>query len=213
MDDLIFNLNFLLIALNFLLCFYNFKKFEPSLKILTAYMFYLLLIGFAIKITFYFNKPIVFISHFFFIGQFFFLSIFYLNILKDVFQKKSIKIIMILVSIILIIQYIFDPNLLYKFNLFEIYVISFVIIVYVFYHFYEMLNAEKYHLYNSVSILLYQLGCVFLFSAGNLFLKNNPKYNLFTFDLNNILGIIAQIIVFVGWRNYFITQKRIKNGF
>jgi hypothetical protein len=118
---------------------------------------------------------------------------------------------MILVSITLIIQYFFDKNLLNKFNLFEIYVISFVIIVYVFYHFYEMLNADKYHLYNSVAILFYQLGCVVLFSAGNLFLKHNPKYNLFTFDLNNVIGIIAQIIVFIGWRNYFVSQKIIKN--
>lgn len=210
MDDWFFNLNFFLVALNFFLCLVNFKKFEPSLKILSGYLFYVLLIGIAIKIIFFFKKPIVFISHFFFIGQFFFLSVFYLNILKDVFQKRSIKYVMTIVSLILIIQFIFDSNLIHKFNFFEIYVISFAIIVYVFYHFYEMLNAERYHLYNSVSILFYQLGCVCLFSAGNLFLKHNPKYNLFTFDLNNVLGIIAQIIVFVGWRNYFLTQKTLE---
>jgi hypothetical protein len=206
MDNIYLNINFSLIFVNFLLCMINFNKLGKAFKILCLYMGFICLFVVLLKFSYQINIHSFFVSHIFFLGQFFFLSTFYYEIMRENFQKKIIFYSQITLPILLIIQYLLHPELLNKFNLFEIYSISFLIIVFVLFHFYDMLNVEKYFFYNSVAILLYQLGTVILYSTGNLFLEHNPKLNLFTFDLINILGIITQGFAFLGWRNYYKTR-------
>lgn len=183
---------------------------ERSFRILAVYMGFICLFVVLLKFSYQRNIHSFFVSHIFFLGQFFFLSTFYYSIMKDNFQKKIIFYSQIILPIIIFIQFFFNPYLLDRFNLFEIYSISFLIIVYILFHFYDMLNDEKYFFYNSVALLLYQLGTVIFYSTGNLFLEHNPKINLFTFDMINVLGIITQGIVFYGWRNYYRNKSRIK---
>ncbi len=208
MDNLYLNVNFILIFVNFILCFLNYNKLGDAFKIICLYMGFICLFVVLLKFSYQKNIHSFFVSHIFFFGQFFFLSTFYSKIMRDKLQKKVIFYTQIILPILLIIQYLLHPELLNKFNLFEIYTISFLIIVYVLFHFYDMLNVEKYFFYNSVAILLYQLGTVILYSTGNLFLAHNPKINLFTFDLINILGIVTQAIAFIGWRNYYLTKAQ-----
>ncbi len=181
----------------------NYNKLGFAFKILSLYMGFISMFVVLLKFSYQINIHSFFVSHIFFFGQFFFLSTFYFQIMREKPQRKFIFYTQIIVPILLIIQYFLNPELLNKFNLLEIYLISFLIIVYVLFHFYDMLNVEKYFYYNSVAVLLYQLGTVILYSTGNLFLAHNPKLNLFTFDLINILGIITQAIAFLGWRNYY----------
>lgn len=203
MDNIYLNVNFSLIFINFILCMLNYNKLGFAFKILSLYMGFISMFVVLLKFSYQINIHSFFVSHIFFFGQFFFLSTFYFQIMREKPQRKFIFYTQIIVPILLIIQYFLNPELLNKFNLLEIYLISFLIIVYVLFHFYDMLNVEKYFYYNSVAVLLYQLGTVILYSTGNLFLAHNPKLNLFTFDLINILGIITQAIAFLGWRNYY----------
>ena len=208
MDNIYLNFNFSLIFINFILCSLNFNKVGSAFKTLCLYMGFIAFFVILLKFSYQINIHSFFISHIFFFGQFFFLSTFYSQIMREKLQQKFIYYTQIIVPILLLTQYFFNPELLNKFNLLEIYLISFLIIIYVLFHFYDMLNVEKYFYYNSVAILVYQLGTVILYSTGNLFLEHNPKLNLFTFDLINILGIITQAITFIGWRNYYKMKTR-----
>ena len=92
-------------------------------------------------------------SHYYFIMQFIFLSFFYIEILHLPIQKKIIKVGLISIPIILSIQYVLYPELIFKFNIVEVFICSFSIIIYATFHFYNMLNIKALkHLFETRSV-------------------------------------------------------------
>jgi hypothetical protein len=210
MDNFLFDLSLFLFLINFTLTLYFFNKLGKQFKILGNYSVFVFFILLILKITIYYGIRCFFISNIFLIGQFFFLSYFYYSILKNKLQRKVIQIAAYIIPLLLAIQYAFDYKIFLKFNLFEIYTISFFIIMYVIFHFYEMLSSDKYYFYyNSIATLIYQLGCVILFSTGNLFLAHNLKLSLFTFDLHSILSIFTHIFSFLAWNQFYNSKNKI----
>lgn len=187
----------------------EYKSKDKSYKIFTFYIGAIVLVQIISVIYSSQNINNLFLSHFYFIGQFILLSFFFETLLKEKYQKKFVKAGLILGLLTLGIQYGLDPSLFLKFNLFEIFITSFLLIIYATFHFYNMLNEKKEFYYINMGILLYLFGSTILFLAGNLIVTLSSKMNKWTWILNSFLYIIYQVFILVEWKKSF-SKKNIQ---
>ncbi len=201
------NLGRILLALNFVLYAMGFLKYGKTYKIFASY---LLLLG-SVEIISYLYMMLysnnLFLSHFYFIGQFVLLSMFYLKLVKDQFQKKTIKIGFVLVLLTLVIQYGIKPELFLRFNLYEIFITSFLLIIYATFHFYNMLEEKKEFYYINMGILLYLFGSTILFLVGNLTTKFSSKFTFITWTLNGALIVVYHLFILYEWKTNYSKAK------
>jgi len=135
------------------------------------------------------------ISHFYFILQLLVLSYFYYTICTQQFQKILIKYSTLVCFIILSIQYVINPETYFKFNNLEIFLTSYLLIVYTLFHFYNLLSAKKSFLFFNIGLFFYLFSSTVLFLVGNLSVIID--IGSINFDINNILFIIFHVYVFM----------------
>ncbi|MBG6112058.1 hypothetical protein IWX84_002953 [Flavobacterium sp. CG_9.10] len=193
----------LILLLNLILFVKGFPNQGRAYRIFTGYLGIILIIEVLSGILKRLHIHNLFLSHFYFIGQFVILSFFYLAILKDTHQKKIIQISFVIGLLALMIQYGYDSSLFFAFNLFEIVITSFLLIVFATFHFYNMLNGKKEFYYINTGILMYLFGSTILFLVGNLTAKLSPTMSYNTWTLNAFLYIVYQFFVFVEWKKSF----------
>ncbi len=200
---------YFLLLINFLLFAFGFFKNGKAYKIFTIYLFVII----GVQLSAYIFKQLysnnLFLSHIYFIGQFILLSLFYLELVKDEFQKKAIKIGFVLVLLTLAIQYGLKTELFFKFNLYEIFITSFLLIIYATFHFYNMLDDKKEFYFINMGVLLYLFASTILFLVGNLTVKFSDNFNMITWMLNAILYVVYQLFVLYEWKVIFFNKKAI----
>lgn len=194
------NIGNLILICNLILFIKDFRFQNKEFKIFTFYLAIILSIQLGSKILVNLHYQNLYLSHFYFIGQFIMLSIFYKNLFKETFQKRIVNIGFISCLLLLGIQYGLNPSLFFKFNLFEIFITSFLLIIYAVFHFYNMLNSKKEFYYINMGILLYLFGSTILFLVGNLMTSLSPKLNKFPWILNAILFIVYQVFIIIEWK-------------
>lgn len=204
------NIGNLILICNLILFIRDFRFQNKGFKIFTLYLGIIFSIQLGSKILVNLHYQNLYLSHFYFIGQFIMLSFFYKNLFKEALQKRMVNIGFVFCLLVLGIQYGLDPSLLFKFNLFEIFITSFLLIIYAAFHFYNMLNSKKEFYYINMGVLLYLFGSIVLFLAGNLMATLSPKINKIPWILNAILFIVYQIFIFVEWRKS--NSKKIINA-
>lgn len=136
-------------------------------------------------------------THYYFILQLLWLAYFYHEICKLTLQKKIIRYSVFGCLIILTIQYSLNPELYYKFNELEVFLCSYLLIVYALFHFYNILGASRKLLLFNIGLFVYLFGSTMLFMVGNLFLiLNLGKINS---ELNRwIYGVYQFLVLFEG---------------
>ncbi|RKS13615.1 hypothetical protein C8C87_0837 [Flavobacterium sp. 120] len=201
------NIGYLILFFNLVLFIKGFANQCKAYKIFTWYLGVVFTIQIISNIFMRMNTNNLFLSHFYFIGQFILLSFFYITLLKEEFQKKLVKAGLVIGLLALSIQYAYDTSLFFKFNLFEIFITSFLLIIYATIHFYNMLNEKKEFYYVNVGLLIYLLGSTILFFVGNLTAVLSPKMSLFTWILNALLIIINQFFILIEWKKSFYKKE------
>mgnify|MGYP000709254159 CR=1 FL=1 len=91
MLDLFIKIGYLVLGLNFVVFAMYFSNQGKAYKIFTIYIAVIGIIQIASRILSSFGMGNLFLSHFYFIAQFIILSFFYLELLKEQYQKKIIK--------------------------------------------------------------------------------------------------------------------------
>lgn len=158
------------------------------------------------------GKNNLFLSHFYFILQFVLISFFYLHLRMNDFQKKTIKIGFVSCLVVLGIQYALDPGAFFKFNLFEIFITSFLLIIYTTFYLYNLLNEKKEFYYINLGILIYLFGSTVIFLAGNLTTIYKLKLVFNIWILNAILYVIYQLMILFEWKKNYSNHVVPKNG-
>ncbi|MCH2193493.1 MAG: hypothetical protein MK119_05110 [Kordia sp.] len=183
-------------------------------KDLTYKYFAIYLILMAVNqsfVTIFFELEIdnTFLANTFMIAQFILLSLFYYAIFEMQNRRKYILIILIIVSIILGVQYIWTPNLFFNYNTIGIIATSSILISYaITYFFYYIGDKElKLYLVNS-GILIYLLGTILIFSIANVGLKIARDIEVALWILNAFIYLVFQVIITTQW---FVDRKRKKN--
>lgn len=208
MFEFIIYIGYLLLGINFILFAIKLNKKMPrSFFVFTIYLLVMIIIQAYTSYLKSIHQNNLFLSHFYFILQFLLLSLFYFEIVNNDFQKKIIKIAVPSCLIILGVQYYFNTDLFYKFNLFEIFITSFLIIIFSMFHFYNILNEKKKYYYINTGILLYLFGSTVLFISGNLISKLDLAPSKIVWILNSVLYIVYQVFIVIEWREIFIKKS------
>lgn len=204
---LLVNIGYLILLINLVLLIKGFPDKGKAYTIFTWYLGVIFSIQIISNALMRLHTNNLFLSHFYFIGQFVLLSFFYLTILKKDFQKKIVKVSLVLGLSVLGIQFANDTSLFFKFNLFEIVITSFLLIVFATFHFYNMLNEKKEFYYINIGIVMYLFGSTILFLVGNLTTTLSSKMSLITWILNSALYIVYQIFILIEWKKSFSKKK------
>lgn len=194
------NLSQILLLINIVLFLRGFSKFEKPLKFFTVYLIVMFIIEMIVSYFNYLGLNNLFLSHFYFVFQFIILSFFYNSLYKNKWQKKILRVCFIGSMLILCIQYFYDPSLFYKFNLLEIFITSFLIIIYASFHFYNLLSEEKHLYFINTGILIYIFSSTIVFFMGNLlaFFKIKGSENIYM--LNSLMYVVFQLLILYEWK-------------
>lgn len=207
MLDLFIKIGYLVLGLNFVVFAMCFSNQGKAFRIFTVYIAVIGVIQIASRVLSSLGMGNLFLSHFYFIAQFIILSFFYLELLKEKYQRKIIKLTLILVLFFLGIQYTINPKLFFEFNLFEIFITSFSIIIFSAFHFYNMLNGKKEFYYINMGILLYLFGSTILFLVGNLTVTLSREFTKIPWILNALFYVFYQLFVLYEWKKSFSKKE------
>ncbi len=200
----------ILIFINALLYLIGYKRYKNVLAY--KYFSWYLFISFIVSVTAFvyakFKITNLHFSHAYFISQFLLLSLFYRSLFKSN-QKKYLVIIMVLVTLILAIQYALKPSLLYQFNLFEIFITSFPIVVYAAIHLYNSLNTVYVYSLINAGVLIYITSSTLIFILGNYIsyedMNSDIKRNIYL--INKILYVVYLTLILIQWKTSFRPVK------
>ena len=205
--EIIADLGYLVLLLNTLLFSIGFFKKGKAYRIFISYLWIICLIQIMSKVLHFLRLNNLYLSHFYFILQFVSLSFFYLNLQLNVFQKKIVKIGFVFCLTVLTCQYALNPGVFFEFNLFEIFITSFLLIVYATFYLFNLLNEKKEFYYINFGILTYLFGSTVLFLVGDLVAKMKPEFNDVPWLLNSILYVFYQILILLEFKVSFYKSK------
>lgn len=140
----------------------------------------------------------LFLSHYYFNFQFLALSLFFYRAFGDQRLKAMVVLLLLAIAGFLIWQYSSTPELYWIFNMYEIALTSFSLILYI--AIYLMQNQERYF-YFCFGLLFY-LACscyIFLWGNTNMVFFEKP----FLFDVwifNSLFYILYQILIYKQWK-------------
>lgn len=186
--------------INLVLFLSQFRKLNKALRIFTFYLFVIAIIQLTTRYYSRNGHNNLFLSHFYFILQFVILSFFYKTILPLVSQKKCVITGLIVCFSILGIQYYCNPQLFFKFNLLEIFITSFLILIYALFHFYNILTESKQYYYLNTGIFIYIFGSTVLFMSGDILSTIDKSYGQVIYLFNGLLYVVYQVYIFIEWR-------------
>ncbi len=192
---------FLLLVNTILFTSYYLKNKSKALKYFVIYLIITFVILFSsIIIVIVFDvKNNLFLSHFYFIFQFIFLSLFYKeNYTKQ--QRNWVNVIFFIVSTVIIIQYINDFTLFNKFNLLEILLTSFPLIVYSIIHLYNSLSKPGKFMYINAGILIYLSVSSLIFILGNYISKIDSSIAFNVWFLNKVFYVGYLLLILIEWK-------------
>ncbi|MBG6062859.1 hypothetical protein IWX83_002662 [Flavobacterium sp. CG_9.1] len=207
MINLFINIGYVFLLINLILFIKGFSIRGKAFRVFTSYLLFVFVIQITSGVFFNFAINNLFLSHFYFVGQFVFLSFFYLTIIKNSFQKRVIERGLVFGLCLLGIQYGYNPSVFFRFNLFEIFVTSFLLIIFATFHLYNLLGKNKEFYYVNLGILIYLSGSTVLFLVGNLMTSLSPKLNKIPWILNAVLYIVYQIFILVEWKKSFSKKE------
>jgi hypothetical protein len=198
-SKLLADFNYLLMLINLVLYLLRFRKFDKALRIFTIYLFVIAIIQLTTRYYSRHGLNNLFLSHFYFLLQFILLSFFYKTLLPVKTQKMCVIGGLVLCSLILGIQYYQNPSLFYKLNLFEIFITSFLLVIYALFHYYNILNESKEVYYLNTGVFVYIFGSTVLFLSVDILTTLDPSYGRVILTLNALLYVVFHVFVYLEW--------------
>lgn len=196
-------LGLLILLINLIVYLKSFRLFKS--KAFKLFTYYLLITFIILIISFYLwsnRKDNLYLSHFYFITQFILLSLFYKELFNSL-QKKIIVFIIIIVLAALSIQYYLNPLLYNKFNIFEVFVTSFPLVIYSIMHLYNSLNKKGLFMYINAGVLIYLSLSTLIFILGDylsttIFRGNTAIKNIWL--INKVSYILYLSLILLQWK-------------
>ncbi|WP_431166630.1 hypothetical protein [Tenacibaculum halocynthiae] len=192
-----------LLLINSILFVSKVKKINNSTySYVTTYLVILFIVElFCNTIGYLYPGQNFYLSHFYFNAQFILLSIVFYRLFKNQKLKKLVILNYVIVTLIILGMYIYNNQLFWQFNLFEIAMTSVLLIIYGLIHLSNTMGTNKKYFYLSVGMILYLLcsSLIFLFGNYELVFIEDPYIDIWIF--NTLFYIVYQVFIFVEW-NY-----------
>ncbi len=210
LNDILKYLGLTLLLINVILFFKSHNLFQKIMAYRIIFIYLLVSLIFSL-INEHMNMKKtnnLYLSHFYFAFQFILLSFFYIvNFNRR--QQKFIKIIFVIVLAILGSQYILYPKELFGFNLLEVFITSFPLVVYSIIHLYNSLSQKGQYLYINASILIYLSASTLIFFLGNYLAEFDREVVVNIWFIHKVLYLVFLILIFLEWKSNF-SQYKIK---
>ncbi len=203
-------IGYFLLVLNFILYWNGFSKHGKTFQYLVYYLTVLVIVQVFMEILVLQSKNNLYLVHAYFIGQFLCLGFFYKSLMKTKTQVAIIQYSMFVGSLLLLLDYGFNPDQFFKFNLFEIALTSLLVVLYAVMHLYNMLLDNREYYYLTIGVIMYLLASTILFFVGNITTGLSDEFKLLTWNLNSFLVILYQLLIFVEWKKSF-SEKALKS--
>jgi|TARA_B110000240_G_C13496251_1_gene451781 hypothetical protein len=191
-----------LLLINAILFLSKLKKNKKNqvYKYVTIYLAVLFVVEFFCNgIGYLYPAQNFYLSHFYFNAQFILLSLFFYRLFSNQKIKKIIILNYIVVTLIIVGMYGYNPESFWQFNLFEIVSTSVLLVIYVLIHLFNTLNITKEYFYFCIGLLLYLICSCLIFISGNyelVFIKD-PYIDIWIF--NTLFYILYQVLIFKEW--------------
>lgn len=206
-DDVLKNLDYILLFINATLFTYSYLKGNKSkvVKYFTIYLTLTFCVSIGSELILVLQEKMnlkrdnLFLSHFYFICQFIFLSLFYSQLFNSK-QRKYQKVISVVVFSVLLTQYSSNPSLFYKFNLLEIFITSFPLVLYSIFHLYNSLSKVGKFMYINAGILIYLSISTLVFILGNLLTNIDRLLAENIWFLNEVFFIGYLVLILIEWK-------------
>ncbi|MEO8239840.1 MAG: hypothetical protein ABI576_17180 [Flavobacterium sp.] len=143
----------------------------------------------------------------FFIGQFILLGLFFKSFFIVKNQKKYLLWSLLSGLLLIIIESIYDCDLFFEFNLFEIILTSLLLVSYAIMHLYNQLTTEKIYYYITIGVIIYMLSSTVLFLVGNLTNDLSDEFKYLSWQLNAFLFIVLQLFYLYEWKVSFYKKS------
>lgn len=182
---------------------YNRFKSIVAYRIITYYLLCGFIILLITNISAYFKLNNLYLSHFYFWFQFILLSLFYKSVFINKLQNQIVSIVLFVVITILGVQYLIKPEIFVKFNLLEIFLCSFPLIVYSIIHLCNSLTRRGSFMYLNAGVLIYLSSSTLIFIFGNYFMGFKIPIVKDIWTVNSILYIGYLISIFTEWYKKF----------
>jgi len=194
--DLLANFGHLLVAINCILFFKNYRNYATAIKIFTFYLAAILILQLISKYLRSYKITNLYLSHYYFIGQFLFLSFFFKQLLKHALHKKIITVALIIIPSMMAVYYILYPEDYYSYNVFEIVITSAPLLLYSLLFFIQKIEKGNNKFNYIVSgIFLYILCSTLIFIAGNI----EADIKKIVWYINASLYIVYQLLILIEW--------------
>ncbi|OUR98290.1 hypothetical protein A9Q86_14665 [Flavobacteriales bacterium 33_180_T64] len=209
-DNVFQSLGLILIVINAILYTKSYisSKNHVALLFLFLYLTICAIIMIVSSVLAYNELNNIYLAHIYFVFQFILLSLFYHSLFNSR-QKKIVTIILVSVVTILVIQYFNNPDLIYKFNLFEIFITSFPLVVYSIVHLYNSLSKQGEYMYINAGVLIYLTSSTLIFILGNyLHSVLDKDTSIYIWFINKVLYVIYLLLILVEWKKSILPLKR-----
>lgn len=143
----------------------------------------------------------------FFIGQFILLGLFFKSFFIVKNQKRYLLWSLLSGLLLIIIESIYNYNLFFEFNLFEIILTSLLLVSYAGMHLYNQLTTEKVYYYITIGVIIYMLSSTVLFLVGNLTNDLSDEFKYLSWQLNAFLFIVLQLFYLYEWKVSFYKKS------
>ncbi len=209
LNDTIQYLGLIILLINIFLFTKSHSFYSKNMAFIILFTYVTISFSFDLINEYMHSKRInnLYLSHFYFIYQFILFSYFYLLLFKQKQQQLLVKVIFLIVIISLGLYHIIYPKKLFEFNLLEVFITSFPLVIYSVIHLYNSLTTEGKFLYINAAILIYLSSSTLIFFLGNYLAQFDQEMVVNIWSIHKILRLIFLILIFLEWKNSFSSYK------
>lgn len=214
-DDFFQYLGILLLFINTCLYIWSYRTHSTvALKYFSIYLLIIFIVQATGHVYAFYKKDNLFLSHYYFISQFVLLSLFYKSLFKKN-QKSIVNVTLILVLTILAIQYFNNPKMFFRFNILEIFVTTFPIIVFSIMYLYNSLSIPGKFMNINAGILVYLTTSSLIYILGDYIttyiksvptIRNDAIVNIWF--LNKVLYVGFLLLILIEWKKNILPAKK-----
>lgn len=198
-------IGYTILIVNVIIYFSNYKNKSITFKLLSLYLCFSLIIQLFTEYLANHKRNNLFLFHYFNIIQFILLSGFFYFFFKTKMLKKVIIYVSFLAFVTLPFIITKSEDYYNSFNVLEIIIFNFPIIVYSFIFLVKKLDSRnKEFIYFNAGLFVYLTCSALLFSGGNL----NSETRILLWRFNQFLYIVYQTLILIDWYKNF---RGIKN--
>lgn len=175
------------------------KNKKKGTAIISIYLWSMLIIQVASDLASYISYNNLYFSHIYFYTQFFLIGIFYFQVLTSVRQRRFILSYIIFTTLLLIIQYLVVPDLLFRFSLVEVFFTNYLLVCCALMYHYNLLSAKserKFSIFN-FGILTYSVLSLSFFLFGNVMSKINIDISIYVWLIHSIVLVFFHVMILV----------------